>query len=255
MHDSPRMRRAFAVAETFCSIAANKLGTSFDPHHFPRDMASLISDGLELPILVRPELTPRSADHYLCLLRGETTSSSEEVDNRALYGLLHVGPPTNLILLRGGLSLRITNYVLAHEVGHFLADVFAVRQLWLQILSHQMEAVERAFCWQETDAWLELHALIKGLPPRPATITGRGKATRRETSESETRADLIARELLAPWNHVAPLIPTNESDKVIAILHEQFGLPLTVAMDYENDLRRCLQPPPDTLDRLFAPLI
>lgn len=255
MHDSARMRRAFAVAEMFCDMVASNLGTRFDPHQFPRDMATLISDGLELPIIVRPALTLRSAAHYLCLLHGEPIESSGEADDRALYGLLHVGPPANLILLRGGLSLHVANYVLAHEVGHFLADLFAVKQLWLQVLSQQAEAVERAFCWQEPDAGLELHAFLKGLPPRPVAITGRGNATRRETAEREIQADLIARELIAPWNQVAPFIPTNPPGEVIAILHEQFGLPLPIATPYENDLRTCLQPPPDTLDRLFAPLL
>jgi hypothetical protein len=248
------MQRAAAVAETFWSLVSARLGDAFDPHHFPRDLQTFVSEALELPVITRPALTLHSADHYLCLLQREPETPDHDEPDRLLDGLLHVGPPCSLILLREGLSEPRRNYVLAHELGHFLADVFTIKSLWLQTLSEQAEAIDQAFSWQATDAWLDLRALLKGLPARPVTITVRGKQLHADTSHREILADLVARELMAPWAVVAPLVEPNDSTTAISLLHERFGLPRRIAAWYESDLRACLTPLSDTLARLFAPL-
>jgi Zn-dependent peptidase ImmA (M78 family) len=129
---------------------------------------------------------------------------------------------------------------LAHELGHFLADVFLIQQLWLKTLPEQKDTIERIFSWQEYDALLEFCGLIKGLPNRPKAIVRRGDALAHETAEREIQADLIARELLAPWDTVSFLFQPNERRKFIALLREQFGLPLKIAAYYYDDLERSL---------------
>jgi hypothetical protein len=142
---------------------------------------------------------------------------------------------------------------LAHELGHLLADVFLIQQLWLKTLPEQKETIERVFSWQEYDAYLEFYGLIKGLPNRPKAIVGRGDALAPETAEREIQADLIARELLAPWETVSSLFRPHEPREFIALLREQFGLPLKIAAYYYDDLKRFHTPTPDMIERLFSP--
>lgn len=219
---------------------------------FPRNIETLILYGLEIPIEYRAELTTSTASHYLCKLRGIPDIPRTGQEDRPLYGLLHVGPPLNIIFIKESLSPRLRNYVLAHELGHFLADIYFVRNLWLKSLPEQAENVLRAFSWQTFDARLELQALLRGLPPRPQPILERGTHEHPQTVEREITADLIGREMLAPWKLVAPLYQRMEKDRLISALRKEYGLPLRVAIDYYDDLRKHFAPHPDVITRLFG---
>jgi len=144
--------------------------------------------------------------------------------------------------------------LLAHELGHFLSDIFFIRQLWLKTIPEQKKAIEQAFSWQDYDDILELYGLIKGLPRRPRTIVGRGNDLLPETSERELQADLIAREIIAPWNRVLPSASLDKSDFVERI-REQFGLPRKIAAYYYDDLKRSIAPKPDLITRIFSPFL
>ena len=251
MHHSIHMQRILSITGAFYSFLSDKLNVS--DLNFPRDIERLILYGLEIPVIRKPNLTIHVAIQYLCVLRGESPKGRSNVADRELYGLLHVGPPCSIIFIREDLPNHIQHYVLAHELGHFLADVFLIQQLWLKTLPEQKDTIERIFSWQEYDAHLEFCGLIKGLPNRPKAIVERGDALAPETAEREIQADLIARELLAPWDTVSFLFRPNERRKFIALLREQFGLPLKIAAYYYDDLERSLAPKPDMIERLFAP--
>jgi hypothetical protein len=239
------------VAAFFQMISDTENATRFVTQ-FPRNIEALVLYGLDIPIEYRAELTTSTASQYLCLLRGTLYNQGTDQEERPLYGLLHVGPPFNIIFVKEDLPLHMRNYVLAHELGHFLADIYIVRNLWLKTLPEQTESILRAFSWQPIDARLELQALIKGLPPRPTTILARGATENPQTIEREISANLIAREVLAPWNTITQLYQTMDKASVTATLHTQFGLPWRVAIDYYDDLRRHFDPHPDMLTRLFS---
>jgi hypothetical protein len=222
---------------------------------FPRDVAALASHSLEIPILRQPQLTVQGAHEFLCILRGDPPMPDASLLDRPLYGLLHIGPPSNLILIEEELPTPVANYVIAHELSHFFADIFFVQQRWSQALPHNMSEVRRLFSWQQSDGWLELQALIRGLPPRPKRILARGNQERPETAEREQMADLIAREFLAPWSMVAPLFIQFGTGKIVELLCERFGLPTWVARGYRNTLDTTLSPHHDVVDRLFGPLV
>jgi len=222
---------------------------------FPRDVAALASHGLDIPILRQPHLTVQNAREFLCILRGDPPAPDTALLDRPLYGLLHIGPPSNLILIEEELPTPVANYVLAHELSHFFADVFFVQQRWSQSLPENMREVRRLFSWQQRDGWLELQALIRGLPPRPKRILARGDQERPETAEREQLADLIAREFLAPWSMVAPLFAQSGTKGIVELLRERFGLPTWVARGYRNTLDTTLSPHRDVVDRLFGPLV
>lgn len=253
MYTSSPLARAVLIAEALERTIAQQAGVSDLLDHFPRDVMALASYGLEIPIICRPTLTARSARRYVRALDGDRYSDDVVIEDRRLLGWLHVGPPSNLILIDAGLSPAEANYVLAHELGHFFADVLLVRERWLSSLPMRDDAITAAFDWRRVDGWLELEAVIRGLPPRPDEIMGRGAAERPETAEREHQANLIAREILAPWRVVAPLYAESGDTSLPFVLRRTFGLPPWVVDDYCEDLRRVLAPRRDVVDRLFSP--
>ncbi len=254
MHTTALFQRAKSVAQTTYKFVYDSFENNLLLEQFPRDIELLIIYCLEIPIIRLPNLSLRSSSSYLCKLMKSTVLCDEDVDNRPLYGLLHVGPPSNIIFLRDDLSPRVVNYVLAHEIGHFMSDVFGVRQLWEAAMPDKKIAIQQAFTWQDFDGYLELAAVIKGLPDRPNAITGRGKASTQVTTEREIQADLIARELLAPWEIVSKDFNANKQE-MIPLLHQKFGLPSKIAIQYFDDLTRCLVDRPDFVDRLFGKIL
>jgi hypothetical protein len=254
MRDSLPMQRVFSMIAALDDLLAERPESGI--HELPRDVERVITYGLEIPIKRMLPLTLRQAFRYLCILRGASFQSAVvSVADRQLYGLLHIGPPCNLIFIRDHLSPQTHNYVLAHELGHFLADVFRVQQLWLKSLPEQKDAIERAFAWRECDARLELYAFIKGLPPRPKEIMNRGQAISPDTVEREIQADLFARELIAPWNVVLPHLQSCDKTQFVTLLHEKFRLPRRIAEGYFEDLRHYLAPQPNAIEGLFSALL
>lgn len=251
-----RISQARTVAQAFLDIVrGNPLGI-LQADTFPRNIDALLLYSLEIPIEYRADLTLHKAEHYLCALSNVPFSPPNDNEDRPLLGLLHVGPPSNLILVKDGLPEYIRNYILAHELGHFLTDIFFVRNLWLSTLPEQKVQILRAFSWQDYDEWIELQALIKGLPQRPKAIVARGKATLPETTDKETDADLIARELLAPWEKALDVYSACKTKgDFIETTRIQFGLPAKVAYFYYDDIQRATFAPKDIFSRLFSPLI
>lgn len=254
MHNTSLFRNVLSVTNAIYELINSNFGDNHLWDHFPRDIEALILYGLEIPIVRLPNLSIKSTSHYLCALTKNDTLLGEETYNRPLYGLLHVGSPSNIIFVRDGLPASTVNYVLAHEIGHFMADVFWIHQLWLATMPEKKAAIQRAFAWENLDGELELAAVIKGLPDRPKTITSRDNLIAQGTSEREIRADLIARELLAPWEIVSKIFHSNKQE-MSTLLQQQFGLPKKIASQYFDDLTQCLTNHPDTIDRLFGTLL
>ncbi|MBZ0285243.1 MAG: hypothetical protein K8L97_31205 [Anaerolineae bacterium] len=246
------MSNAISIAESF-TLILNSRGLATD--NFPRDLEMLVSHGLEIPIVYQRNLSIQQARSYICALSGSIFAERGGNSERLILGLLHIGPPSNIILVRAGLPQHIVNYVIAHEVGHFLADVFSVQQLWHKFMPEQQTEITKAFQWQEFNPRLELRAFLKGLPDRPSEITGRGEHIHEDTSDREILADLIARELIAPWELTKSHYRHKTRTEFAQTIKSSFGLPLKVAADYYDDLKRYMSPRPDLVDRMFSPLI
>jgi hypothetical protein len=244
------VRRAVAVADVFYKIVKEKFGEQSQLYlRFPRNIETLVSYTLELPVISRPNLTLHSAGTYLCIRRAEREK------DRPLQGLLHVGPPATMILVEERLSQPARNYIIAHELGHYVHDIFMVQQLWLSSLREQRKAIIQAFSWEDYDPWLELQAMLKGLPDRPSAITKRGEGMSQAARSRENFANAFALELLAPWKEAAKLFQQLPRTEVTRRLRAHYGVPARIAEDYYIDLRRTLLPQQDLFDQLFAPLL
>lgn len=256
---SSRQRHVFYIISILENLFTSSDSIVAHYHNsFPRNMEALISLGLEIPLIYLDELTLQTAAEYLCILQGETVPPNDKAIDRPILGLLHVGPPTNLIFVKKGLPYHISNYILAHEIGHFLADIFYIKQRWTLAMPNQTETIRQAFTWGNFNNWdwLELCSLVKGLPARPTTITGRGQLEQEETNERELMADLIAREILAPWILVVPIFHrTTSKEEFCQMLQEDYGMPRKVAGLYYLDLKQALSPRPSFTDLLFQKLL
>lgn len=253
MRDTQAMNRAIFMVRAVLNLLDEERKPILEA--FPRDLEQIILYTLEVPVERLPNLTLSSAQNYLCTLSGDSRFPPEVSDNRRLYGLLHVGPPFTVIFVCSDLHAYLQNYVLAHELGHLLADVFLIQQLWIKTLPEQKNAIQKLFTWDDSDPWLELTALIKGLPRRPRAIIGRDQNFEPETSEREDLADLFAREIIAPWDIVAPLSRKHSRKKFAELMCNQFGLPPKIAARYYDDISRYFEPSPGILERLFCPLV
>lgn len=245
----PIVRRAIMASNILYRLASEKLGDAATLYlRFPRDIETLVSDALYIPIRSVSGLTLHAAGRYLCI------RSAEQGEDRRLYGLLHVGPPATTIFIEEQLSPHMRNYIIAHELGHYIHDIFMVQQLWASSLQEQTAAIERAFSWQSPDPFLELQAFVKGLPGRPRTITTRGEAMRQETRTRELFANAIAIELLVPWQEASELFRLHQKSTCTTLLRKTYGVPSKIASYYYEDLQRALVPEPDFFEQLFAPL-
>src|ERR1700754_4873791 len=222
---------------------------------FPRDVEKIITFALEIPIRKEPELTLSSARRYLCAIGGDSSTLGNIPNDRKLHGLLHIGSPCTIIFVCASLPLHIQAYILAHELGHILADVFLKQHLWLKSLPEREDAIRRYFNWKDLDPWLELTAFLRGLPLRPQPIVGRGENFAPETTEREIIADLFARELLAPWDRVARSCNLTSKRDFAAILRSQYNLPLKIAASYYDEIKRHFLPNSSLYDRLLTQLV
>lgn len=243
----PIVHRAIMASRVLYQLAEEKLGNAVIHYlRFPRDIERLVSDTFYLPIRSVSHLTLHTAGQYLCI-RG-----AGEGKDRQLYGLLHVGPPATTIFVEEHLPPRMRNYIIAHELGHYLYDIFTIQQLWLHSLQEQKVAISQAFSWQSNDSFLELQAFVKGLPERPHTITMRGGAMRQETRTRELLANAIAVELLAPWQEAVALFQRHRKKECKKMLRETYGIPSRIVSPYYENLQRALVAEPDFFEQFFA---
>ncbi|MHB8595787.1 MAG: ImmA/IrrE family metallo-endopeptidase [Ktedonobacteraceae bacterium] len=246
----PVIEQAIKAVEVIYNLVEEKLGKEQTVHllSFPRNIETLVLFGLELPVVKQHHLTLHSAGKYLCIRR------AEHEHDRPLQGLLHVGLPAAVIFVEATLSPRTKNYIIAHELGHYIYDIFMVRRLWHSSLREQEAAIVQAFSWQTSDPWLELQVLLKGLPERPHSITQRGEGMLVATRKRELVANAIALELLAPWKEASQLFGRYRQAECVIHLREDYGVPFRVAENYYTDLQHVLTPQTDLFDQVFAPL-
>lgn len=248
-----RIKHAIEVADCFRSLTKVDDTTSCSIAH---SLLDLVVFHLELPIVFVPHLTPKSSYEYLCSFYSSNIPVNEgELDDRSLFGLLHIGPPENIILLQEGLPEHIENFVVAHEIGHFLADVFIVKELWLKLMPAKADAIKNLFNWNSHDPGIELEALIKGLPRLPSSIVGRGQHLQSDTSGSEIQADAVAREIIAPWRIVSEQYRPNDRHRMVEVLRKDFGLPRKIAWYYYDELDSVLAPRIDPVKKIFQTLL
>jgi hypothetical protein len=249
------LKRAILIAELFTDALVGMNISSLHLDQFPRDIRRLVRDGLEIPVRTVPELTLHKAYQRMARYGNHETILKQNSPDRHLYGFLNVGSPLTIVFVEQTLSIQTQNFVIAHELGHYLADVYVLQQRWLEALPGKAGNVRKMFSWNSEINDLSLHALIKGLPERPSQIIERGDKMHVETGDREVMADLIGRELIAPWDMVYPLYLENDKHEFMKFMSNSFGLPQNIAARYFSDCENERSPSTDFLDRLFAPIL
>jgi hypothetical protein len=75
---------------------------------------------LNLNCVELPKLTSRTATEYLLLRRGSPASQSDNVDDAALAGYLHVSPNFGCIFVNELDPVTRRRFSVAHELGHYV---------------------------------------------------------------------------------------------------------------------------------------
>lgn len=239
------IRRAQRCLTSLWQTLAHRpiLRTQFEAE-FPRPIVTLFLEGFEIPVIPMAPLTHRLASSYLT---PHSTPNPSFMDNTPLWGLLHIGYPYAVVFLSKRLTPAQQRYVLAHEVGHCTADILRIAQQWDLSASKATDLLRTFFFGLNTPSESDaLYAALRSLPSHPASMLNSNAYV-----EREIMADLIARELLAPWETVVPLAQRLDSDSLYTQLTIRFQLPPRYALGYIRDLQLAVSPPQDVISTLF----
>lgn len=205
---------------------------------FPRSLESSMGLALPLSLVTLPSLTLRSAQNWL-RARGKTCDFA--CDNRPVHGCLAAEAGHGVIFVDSGDPTNEIRFTVAHEIGHFLADVLLPRKQALKRFGPQIAEVLDG---KRQPTFLEkTSAAFRGLPmPRHTSFlerSGTGVDALR-TWKIEDRADRIGLALLAPPEDVLAVVADApvalRSDALVTALREQFGLPYLPAQRYAEKL-------------------
>jgi hypothetical protein len=207
---------------------------------FPRDLEeAMFWTSLPLNLKKMPQLCVSEVDKWL-----EKYNMPFQLlcPNRPLYGCLIAYAGHGYVLLDEADSEEQNRFSLAHEIAHFLLDYIQPRQSAIAQLGEPITEVLDGLRPQSLDE--RVHALLCGvtLGVHVDLMERRSDGSHRHSCvvEIEDRADRLALELLAPEEMVRryflsyerPQAFQGDSDRLVQILIQSFGLPLEIAQEY-----------------------
>lgn len=203
----------------------------------PRNLTRVVSRGLPISVISLPQLSVARVEHWLAR---QQVPYSFLCQNRALCGCAVAALGHGLLFIDSEDDEREQRFTVAHEVAHFLLDYQAPRRLALDLFGESIRVVldgERPPTKAERiDAVLSRATLgvFTDLMPRSA----QGGIDQGSILRAEERADRFALELLAPAEEVLTLVSDLAScsfeqlRRLVEVLHDEYGLPATVARPY-----------------------
>lgn len=222
---------------------------------FPRDLDFAVLVGLPLAVVELPRPSVRAIGEWLTVHKIDLGISGDDRQLRAcLVALGGVG----LVFVDADDDLTQRRVSLAHEAAHFIVEYLLPRQEVARRRPELLEVIDgqRAATTRE-----RLSSVISDVPIGLHTHLldpGTHHYTRHERVEAaEWRARRVALELLAPQNIVLDkmaMAGVKDRDAVQALLVSVFGLPLSLAEDYAEQLIAVSRPPRmGVLDLLSRP--
>lgn len=201
---------------------------------FPRDVRRAVARAQPVAIVLLPALHVAKADAWL---RRQGLRVAMDVADRPLRACLVAHAGNGIIFVDGADAEDEQRFSIAHELAHFLLDYQQPRRAVeerlgasaLEVLDgHRPARPEERIAGILADVEVRPHVHLMG---RFDELNMPG-----ETAWSETAADALAFELLAPWEIVAQQIArpgrTGDRAAVAGILMARFGLPRQPAEQY-----------------------
>jgi hypothetical protein len=214
---------------------------------YPRTLMPTISRSFPLSIVQLPQLSIAQVETWL--LR-QHIPFSFLCQDRSLWGCIVAARGYGLIFIDSLDEANEQRYTLAHEISHFLLDYLYPRRRALDLFGETIRPVldgERPPTQTE-----RVHAILSNttltiyldfMPRSPQRTLDQGYILR-----AEDKADRLALEILAPFEHVLSSLATHQSittfpERLSVLMHlltSTYGLPSTVAQQYSS----VLLPPP-----------
>lgn len=230
--DSP-VRRA---AEEFWASAGGA-------KRFPRDLEQAIAWATPIAILKIPNLWVSDVEAWL---RRRILPSFVQMEDRPLHGCMYAYAGKGLLLVNGTDRAAEMRFTIAHELAHYLLDYELVRRRAVEKLGSEilrvLDGVRPATTEERVDALLSAACIgvYRHLMYRD------GKRLDSLTACSETLADELAVELLAPEEAVRRALQHRPREKslekrgtiIMRLLMTNFGLPPVIAEVHASRLNR-----------------
>lgn len=221
---------------------ADEFWRAVGPEPFPRRFAN-VSLGFRVTVVERPGLSLGVIGAWLDRRSNVTVPGPDRPVRGCLVALGGYG----FAFVEANDPPAERRFTLAHELAHYLRDVWYPRRRAVARLGPAVAEVldgKRPATREE-----RLHTVLRGLPAGPVVhLLGRGEDEPPEVHAAEAAADLLAFELLAPAEAIGV---SGDRAELVDRLVRTFGLPPGPAARYAA----VLVPEPIGPDRLLARLI
>lgn len=200
---------------------------------FPRELRWAIARALPVTVVLLPRLRVATVDDWL---NQQRVLCRLDIADRALRGCLVAHHGNGVVFLDGADSADQQRFSLAHEVGHYLRDYWQPRRLASERCG---PSVLEVFDGERPPRSSErIHALLShvSIGFHVHLMDRNDGSTQRVIDDAEGDADILAFELLAPWETVAARIqcvpPRERAQTGTQMLVKEFGLPDMAAARY-----------------------
>lgn len=226
------------MMSTIDELAARFWRLAGSPPRYPRSLDAAIVWALPLAIVKLPRLRVATVDAWLTHQGAPDRVGSHD---RRLRACLVAFQGRGIVFLDGGDAVDEQRYSLAHEAAHFLTDYMTPREVILERLGPEyadvLDGLRLATKAERIDSLLV--GIRLGVHRH---LMDRGPSDADRWLASESRADRLALELLAPRAEVVRQLrlrggPTRLNPiETIDLLTSRFGLPASVATSYAERL-------------------
>jgi len=235
--------RPLAIANWIPMTSVDELAADFwrrvgTPPPYPRDLEAPILWGLPLALVKLPRLRAGSVDEWFAK-HGRAHQVAGR--DRPLRACLFAARGRGVVFIDASDPRDEQRFSLGHEVGHFVADYLAPREAILSRMgpgyAEILDGLRRPLPSERIDSLLAgmtlgVHRHLMDRHPDAASRLDR----------AESRADRLALELLAPRRAVLRGLdredPGRRVDHLTGLLTERFGLPISIAQVYANNLSK-----------------
>jgi Zn-dependent peptidase ImmA (M78 family) len=195
---------------------------------YPRDLEEAITNSFQLTIQSVEGLRISKVQNWFS---NQRITIPLNMPDRSLRGCLITHGEVGFVFLEANDSEAEKRFTLAHELAHFLRDHQYHRNRVMKTLgSRGIEIYDGNRVPESSD---HLEAILRGVTLQAFIhLMNRDSAFQDEVHASETEADRLALEILAPERMVRERVSLGSLESLSRVLVDEFGLPSGVASEY-----------------------